>query len=127
MGMLCTIIPLIAFPFYTETPIELCRGRKKAECRSELERMYKTEYDVRKRYGDIQNALRLTDKYNVSIFSILTCPSRYRNALIVGILIGISQGIINSFFENFLCKVIKDSTSFLYCDTEALSLTHVFF
>ena len=122
IGIAATIIPLSAFPFYSSTPIELAREKRKEECKKELENMYKTEYNVRRRYADIQNVLRLTDKYNVSILKILTLPSVYRNALFVGIGVGFSQGIINSFFENFVCALIEGDTSFLYCDSQELDL-----
>eukprot|EP00826_Nyctotherus_ovalis_P041011 TRINITY_DN4085_c0_g4_i1.p1 TRINITY_DN4085_c0_g4~~TRINITY_DN4085_c0_g4_i1.p1 ORF type:complete len:483 (-),score=121.79 TRINITY_DN4085_c0_g4_i1:121-1569(-) len=126
IGLVLSVVPLACFPFYTSTPIELAREQRKDECRKELERMYNTEYGVRRRYGDIQNVLRLTDRYNVSIFKMVTLPPMYRNALFVGIGVGLSQGLINSFFENYICKIIDNDTTFLYCASEALNLNSGF-
>eukprot|EP01022_Parablepharisma_sp_SALTPOND_P005085 TRINITY_DN121634_c0_g1_i1.p1 TRINITY_DN121634_c0_g1~~TRINITY_DN121634_c0_g1_i1.p1 ORF type:complete len:468 (-),score=9.49 TRINITY_DN121634_c0_g1_i1:154-1557(-) len=118
MGVLLTAAPMILLPMYGKTPIELFTERRMEECREEIGKMYETEYDAKKRYVDVQNVVQLTDKYSVSFFGLLKCPSSYRNALLVGIIIGLSQGIINVFFEQFFCHLADTDTTLSYCQNK---------
>ncbi len=77
-----------------------------------------TEADARARYVDIQKVIELTDKYTVSIFRMATFPPLYRNALLVGIVIGFSQGVITVFFQNFLCDLATNETTRSYCQKQ---------
>ena len=111
----CVAIPLLLFQQYDRTPIELFTDDKKDECRAELAKIYQKEDDARRRYRDINNIMQLTDKYKISIFKLLLFPINYRKALIIGITIGISQGIMNVFFEGILCKLVDDELTYTYC------------
>ncbi len=77
--------------------------------------MYMNEYDARNRFLDLKNVVHFTDKYSVSIFKLVCCNQNYRNALWVGIIIGLSQGIIISFFEDFFCALVDNTTTLMYC------------
>ena len=115
---ICVAIPLLLFPRYNRTPIELFTDDKKDECRAELAKMYQKEDDARRRYQDINDITQLTDKYKISIFKLLLFPINYRNALIIGITIGISQGIMNVFFEGILCQLVDNELTYTYCQQE---------
>eukprot|EP00826_Nyctotherus_ovalis_P059700 TRINITY_DN8329_c0_g1_i3.p1 TRINITY_DN8329_c0_g1~~TRINITY_DN8329_c0_g1_i3.p1 ORF type:complete len:130 (-),score=44.09 TRINITY_DN8329_c0_g1_i3:47-436(-) len=116
IAAVCVAIPLVLFPRYEKTPIELFTDDKKDECRAELEKMYWQDHEARARYQDINNVMQLTDKYKTSIFKLILFPVYYRNALIIGIVVGISQGIVIAFFEGFLCQLVN---------AEAVSYTHL--
>eukprot|EP00826_Nyctotherus_ovalis_P011585 TRINITY_DN13014_c0_g1_i4.p2 TRINITY_DN13014_c0_g1~~TRINITY_DN13014_c0_g1_i4.p2 ORF type:complete len:119 (-),score=13.22 TRINITY_DN13014_c0_g1_i4:548-904(-) len=68
--------------------------------------MYCQEEDATRRYEDLSCVVQLTDKCKISFFKLFLFPANYRKALIIGILIGMSQGIINAFFEGFLCELV---------------------
>eukprot|EP00826_Nyctotherus_ovalis_P005789 TRINITY_DN11316_c0_g1_i17.p1 TRINITY_DN11316_c0_g1~~TRINITY_DN11316_c0_g1_i17.p1 ORF type:complete len:147 (-),score=19.62 TRINITY_DN11316_c0_g1_i17:610-1050(-) len=108
-------VPLIMLPRYNQTPIELLASDKKEECKSELDKMYANTEDAQRRCQDISNVMELTDKYRVSIFRLICFPPNYRNALIIGIIVGMSQGVINVFFEGFLCQLVNNEVTSSYC------------
>jgi len=123
---ICTIIPLFLFHKYDLTPVELLTDGKTDECKEELVKMYKSEEGAERRYQDIYNVTQLTDKYKVSLFNLLCLPANYRYALIIGIMVGVSQGIINAFFDGFLCESVDSIITSAYCKQTLYSPTSNF-
>jgi len=117
-SLVFTLIPLFSFPYIPLTPIELCREGKLEECKNSINQMYNSEYDAKKRFTDVQSVVHLTDKYTISIFQMICCPPYYKSAICIGILIGISEGIINAFFEGFLCFLVDSETTMAYCQKQ---------
>ena len=120
------IVPMFLFITYDMTPIELFKDKEHAECKKVLEKMYINQYDARRRYEDINNMMQLTDKYKTSVFKLIFFPPQFRNALIIGIVIGLSQGIINVFFENYLCRLVENEITYIYCQEQIYSLDNGF-
>jgi hypothetical protein len=122
IGIFIALVPVIVFPHCQPTPIELFTNNQKEECMWELSKMYKSEEDVQRRFVDIQNILEITDKYSMSIVQFAFCPRDYRNALLIGITIGLSQGIIDAFFKNYLCHMMNSNPGYAYCEKQIYSV-----
>ena len=126
IGMLIALVPVMVFQHCQPTPIELFANNQKEECMWELSKMYKTEEDAQKRFIDIQNILEITDKYTVSILQFVFCPRNYRNAMLVGVTIGLSQGIIDAFFKDYLCHIMNSNPGYAYCEKQIYSVNEDF-
>jgi len=56
---------------------------------------------------------------------MLTFPRQYRIPLIVGIVVGFSQGVISIFFERFICNLTEDESTRLYCQEKIYNPDHM--
>lgn len=119
----CTAIPLCFFLKYKKTPVELLKEGNTEECKAELRKMYWQEEGATRRYEELSRIMQQTDRYKICFFKLFLLPANYRKPLLIGVLIGISQGIINAFFEGFLCELVGPD----YCQEEMYSLGRKYF
>lgn len=126
IAILIAVVPAIVFLYCQPTPIELFTNGQKEECMWELSKMYKAEDDAQRRFVDIQDTLEITDKYTVSIVRFAFCPWDYRRALAIGVGVGLSQGIIDAFFKNYLCHIMNSNPGFAYCEKQIYSVNSDF-
>ncbi|MDR3548627.1 MAG: hypothetical protein P4M11_10260 [Candidatus Pacebacteria bacterium] len=52
------------------------------------------------------------------IYKIALFPPRYRIALILGILVAFSQGIIDVFFSRYVCDIASNEATKMYCERQ---------